>query len=254
MGTQTDRRQGCHTPTDPATRTPSPPWTLLRADCMRAMPRLPEGCASAVITDPPFGIKMHTFGAKRAPNAKLPRFRPILNDDRPFIWWLREAWRVTREGGALICFCRADVQQTFRWAIEAAGWIVRSQVIWDKLSHGVGDTAAQFGPRHEVIWFGTRGRGFKFPAGRPQSVLPFRRPPNATRTHPTEKPVDLMRHLVESVTRPGDLVLDPFAGSGSTGEACLRAGRRFWGCELDDSHARAARRRLTRVTRSAAPQ
>ena len=144
---------------------------------------------------------------------------------------------MTREGGSLICFCRADVQQTFRWAIEAAGWIVRSQVIWDKLSHGVGDTAAQFGPRHEVIWFATKGRGFKFPSFRPSSVLPFRRPPNATRTHPTEKPVDLMRHLVESVTRPGDLVLDPFAGSGSTGEACLRAGRRFWGCELDAAHA-----------------
>jgi DNA modification methylase len=62
--------------------------------------------------------------------------------------------------------------------------------------------------------------------------------------HPTVKPVDLMRYLVRLVTQPGDLVLDPFTGSGSTGVACIEEGRRFVGVELSPEYAEIARRRL----------
>ena len=62
--------------------------------------------------------------------------------------------------------------------------------------------------------------------------------------HPTEKPVGLLASLITSVTKPGDLILDPFAGSGSTLVAAKKTGRRFIGIELDDEHFEKAQRRI----------
>ncbi len=201
---------------------------------MRLLPRQPAGRAAAVITDPPYGIAYQsTKGVS------------IANDDAPYIWWLREAHRVTRDGGALLCFHRWDVADAFKLAIESAGWTLRSQVVWNRCVHGMGDTRCTFAPQHELIWFATKGR-FRFPGARPKSVysIPYVHPRN--RSHPHEKPVQLMQELVEAITKPGDLVIDPFTGSGPTGEACKRAGRRFLGIELDPDHARHARARLRR--------
>jgi site-specific DNA-methyltransferase (adenine-specific) len=62
--------------------------------------------------------------------------------------------------------------------------------------------------------------------------------------HPTEKPVGLLANLITSVTKPGDLILDPFAGSGSTLVAAKKTGRRFIGVELDDDFYQIAQRRI----------
>lgn len=66
--------------------------------------------------------------------------------------------------------------------------------------------------------------------------------------HPTQKPVDLFRYLLRTYTRPGDLVLDPVAGSGTTGEACLREGRRFLLVEREAEYCAITRRRLDEAT------
>ena len=214
-------------------------WHLAQADCIDVLRRMPDGCVDAVVTDPPYGISYRSSVA---------RYKPIANDDRPFIWWLREAFRVTKEPGALLCFCRWDVQEAFKFAIDLAGWNIRSQIVWDRLRHGVGDTKATFAPRHDVVWFGTRGR-FAFPSGRPASVLPFARVPWQRSVHPTEKPVALLRRLVRAITPLGGLVADPFAGSGSTGVAAIVEGFRFLGVELDPAYVPDARRRLARAVR-----
>jgi DNA modification methylase len=69
------------------------------------------------------------------------------------------------------------------------------------------------------------------------------------RIHPTEKPVGLLRSLIEAV--PGETVLDPFMGSGTTGAAALRSGRKFVGCEINPRHFDAACRRLERAAKQA---
>jgi site-specific DNA-methyltransferase (adenine-specific) len=185
----------------------------------------------AVVTDPPYGISYRSPSGAR-----------ILNDSAAYIWWLHEAWRVTAKNGALVCFCRWDVQEDFRWAIELAGWKVKSQVIWDRMLHGMGDIRATFAPRHDVIWFAVKGK-YRFPSGRPTSVIQTQRVKSGL-VHPTEKPVELMERLVEAVVRPAGIVLDPCMGSGSTGVACVRKGYRFIGMELDADHFNTARRRI----------
>ena len=150
----------------------------------------------------------------------IQRGQRVLNDKSPFIWWLYDAYRVTREGGCLVCFTRWDVQETWRYAITLAGWQVKSQVIWDREVHGMGDTKAAFAPRHDVIWFAVKGR-FQFPGKRPASVISEQRLISSL-VHPTQKPVALMERLTKAVTPEGGVVLDPCMGSGSTRVAAVQ--------------------------------
>lgn len=85
---------------------------------------------------------------------------------------------------------------------------------------------------------------FSFPGHRPNDVVSFRKLSGSQMIHPTEKPVGLITNLITSVTKPGDLILDPFAGSGSTLVAAKKTGRRFIGVELDAEYFEKARRRI----------
>jgi site-specific DNA-methyltransferase (adenine-specific) len=195
------------------------------------------GSVDAIITDPPYGINyVSQTGAK------------IKNDKSPFIWFLYDAFRVLKSGesgrGSLVCFTRWDVQQTFIDAMKLAGFNVRSEVIWDKVVHGMGDCKTQFAPTHENIIFAIKGK-YSFPGHRPKDIVTFSRiTGNQQMVHPTEKPVGLLANLITSVTKPGDLILDPFAGSGSTLVAAKKTGRRFIGVELDDDYYQIAQRRI----------
>lgn len=195
----------------------------------------------AIITDPPYGINFQS-GYRKA----TPRMSKIANDQAPFIWWLYDAYRVLKSGdsgkGTLICFTRWDVQQVFIDAMQLAGFVVKSEVIWDKVSGGMGDLKAQFSPSHENIIFAVKGK-YQFPGKRPRDLITFPKVPSNMVVHPTEKPVGLLANLITSVTKPGDLILDPFAGSGSTLIAAYKTGRRYIGVELDDSHYETACRR-----------
>ncbi len=216
-----------------------PKIRVIRGDSMRVLPRLPEGIADLVLTDPPYGIGYEsTLGVR------------VANDDAPFVWWLREAWRITKPSGALMCFCRWDVQEAFRWAATLAGWRVRSQVIWHKPQGGMGDLKRQFSPNHEVIWFATKSSAFSFLHGRPGSVITVNPPHWKHRTHPTEKPVDLLRQLIVATTTSSALILDPFAGTGATAVACKVEGRSCVTIELEAKYCHISRRRIRLAPRS----
>lgn len=195
----------------------------------------------AIITDPPYGINFQSGNRKATP-----RMGKIANDQAPFIWWLYDAFRVLKSGdsgrGTLVCFTRWDVEQIFIDAIQLAGFVVKSEVIWDKVSGGMGDLKAQFSPSHENIIFAVKGK-YQFPGKRPRDLITFPKVPSNMVVHPTEKPVGLLANLITSVTKPGDLILDPFAGSGSTLVAAQKTGRNYIGIEIDRSHYETACRR-----------
>lgn len=201
---------------------------------------MPDESVDAIITDPPYGINYHTKGTGAS----------IKNDKSPFIWFLYDAFRVLKSGdsgrGSLICFTRWDVEQTFIDAMKLAGFQVKSEVIWDKVMHGMGGCKAQFAPTHENVVFAVKGK-FSFPGKRPRDVVTYHKLASGEMIHPTEKPVGLLTSLVNAVTKPGDLILDPFAGSGSTLVAAKKSGRRFIGVELDDEYYEKARRRIEEV-------
>lgn len=206
--------------------------TVIHEDSLTVLRQMEAESVDAIITDPPYGINyVSQTGAS------------IKNDKSPFIWFLYDAFRVLRSGGSLVCFTRWDVQQTFIDAMKLAGFRVKSEVIWDKVFHGMGDTKAAFAPSRENIIFAVKGK-FEFPGHRPKDLITFQKLNSSQMVHPTEKPVGLLANLVTSVTKPGDLILDPFAGSGTTLVAAKKSGRRFIGVELDDNYYRIARRRI----------
>lgn len=215
--------------------------TVIHGDSLTVLRQMEPESVDAIITDPPYGIGYQSNYRKVEVMGK------IANDNAPFIWFLYDAFRVLKSGasgrGTLVCFTRWDVQQVFIDAIQLAGFTVKSEIIWDKVTHGMGDLKAQFAPTHENIIFAVKGK-FSFPGHRPKDLITFKKLNGSQMVHPTEKPVGLMADLITAVTKPGDVILDPFAGSGSTLVAAKKTGRRFVGIELDDGYFEKAQRRV----------
>lgn len=172
---------------------------IYNENCLDTMARMPDGFVDAIITDPPYGISYQS-----AWRIDSTQWKPKLaNDDKPATEFLDDAFRVMKDGSPLAVFCEWRFQETFRTAIENAGFIVKSQVIWDREWHGMGDLGSAFAPSHDILWFATKGK-YKFPNERPKSVLRFPRMGGEAIFHPTQKPVDLISYLVKVLTRPSN--------------------------------------------------
>ena len=209
---------------------------LYHGDCLEIMPHL--GPVDLFIADPPYGIDYQS--ARRTDKTQ---WKPkIANDMHPFIWFFWPAFCVGKEPSVMLCFCRWDVQEPFKLAAEWAGYTVRSQVIWDREVHGMGDLDGAFGPRHDIVWFCTKG-AYKFPGKRPMSIVKSQRLSGEKLVHPNEKPVGLIQDLVSQLL-DGDTVLDPFLGSGTTAVACERLNRRWIGIEISEQYCEIAAKRI----------
>ena len=214
------------------------PVTLVQGDCLEVLRRLPDGCVDAVVTDPPFGARRPS-----ARRSDAERFEEIEGNDSVRTDWLPLTYRAIRDGGAAYVFTCWDRLEQWRAAMTAAGFRVRSCIVWDKLIHGLADLDTCWAPQHELILFGAKGR-HELSGKRPKDVIPVQRVNSGDLVHPYQKPTGILLPLIKASTRRGDVVLDPFAGSGTTGVACLQTDRRFIGCELDPTHYATARKRL----------
>ena len=210
------------------------PNTVITGDSLTILRSMEAESVDMVITDPPYGIDYQSNRKE-----KDRRLAKISNDKAPFIWWIYDAARVVKSRGGVLCFARWDVQQVFVDALELAGLTVKSVIVWDRQAHGMGDLKASFAPRYDVIIFAVKGR-FEFPGKRPDNVIACPKVGNAALIHPNEKPVALLERLIEATTEPGALILDPFAGSGSTLAAAAKTGRQYIGIELDPKYSQIA--------------
>jgi site-specific DNA-methyltransferase (adenine-specific) len=157
-----------------------------------------------------------------------------------------EICRVTQ--GWAVLFCMAEGVRAWRDTIEATGARYKRAMVWVKP-----DAMPQFngqGPSvgHEMLvsaWCGP-GKSRWNGGGRPGTFIHNKNTPGGG-VHPTQKPLPLMMELVGLFTAPGETVLDPFMGSGTTGVACARLGRKFIGIEIDAEHFNTACRRIEKA-------
>ena len=205
-----------------------PKIELLNCDCMEFMKTAENGYFDCCIADPPYGIDYQS--ARRTDRN---RWKPkILNDEAPYTEWIKPMFDKMNDGGRLICFYRWDVQESFFEAIIQAGFKLKSQIVWDKVIHGMGDLNGGFAPQHELIIYATKGK-YEFQKNRPKSVYRCARVDPEKLIHPNEKPVELIAAIIRNITNIGENIVDPFGGSFSTAVACYNEGR---GCISTEQH------------------
>ena len=201
---------------------------LMQGDCLELMQNIPDHSVDMVLCDPPYGIDFQSCRIKD----KAKRKPKIQNDKTPFTAFIPLLKRVLKPTGCVMIFTRWDVQQTFIDAMREADLAPNSCIIWDKKIHGMGDLKRAFGSRYESILFHAEPN-FRFPGKRPTDIIQCQRVAAAKLVHPNEKPVELLCTLLTECSHPGGVILDCFAGSGSTGIACCKTCMNFIGIELD---------------------
>lgn len=210
---------------------------------------LPDGI-NCIITDPPYGVDFSSNMA-RLGNSKDRYNQKIDNDVDPdvaienFISVMSQIIPKLAEDADVYIFTMWTVFPEWKTAIELLGLEVKQLLVWEKGYPGMGDLEYNWGCGHEFILYAKKGR--RPVACRRRAVITIDRVPGGKNIHPTEKPVQLLEILVEMSTDPGDLVVDPYAGSGSTIWAAQRTGRLGIGIEMNQTYAEAANERLGQV-------
>jgi site-specific DNA-methyltransferase (adenine-specific) len=233
--------------------------TLYHADCLHpveGLARLGDGSVDHVITDPPYEAEAHTKQrrtkvagwrkardrgeADKVATAAPLEFSAITGEQRRNV--AAQIGRVCR--GWAVVFCQVEAVHAWRNALGDAGMRYRRTIVWVKPDAMPSLHGRWPGQGFEAIVLAQASRkgAPKCPGGGKAIYFEHRRA--QTGVHPTAKPLPLMRDLVELVSNPGELVCDPYAGSGTTGVACRALGRKFVGWEVDAEHFRTALRRI----------
>ncbi len=201
-------------------------------DCVELLRTLPDGCIDFAVTDPPYLV-----------NYRPRDGRLCVNDDSAH--WLEPAFkeiqRVLKPNRFCVSFYGWPWIDRFMSVWKSCGLRPVSHLVWPK-QHCSREGYTR--SHHEVAYLLAKGRPLK-PANPPKDVLPWEYTGN--RHHTNEKPVIALLPLIEAFSQPGDVVLDPFAGSGTTGLAARKLGRRFILFENDEICFDTALRRLQRA-------
>ena len=208
--------------------------TILCGDATATLKTLPERSIDLIVTDPPYLVNYRDRSG-----------RSLANDDNAagVLPVFPELFRVLKPNSYCVLFCGWSAIAGFSAAWEAAGFKTVGHIVWRK---GYTSSARHLQYRHESAWLLAKGSPTV-----PQRPLPdvmdwvYSR----NRSHPTEKAVQIISPLIESFSQPGDLVLDPFLGSGTTAVAAALAGRGYVGVELEQKYCDLAAKRLTGVER-----
>jgi DNA modification methylase len=213
-------------------------FTLYCADAADVLGDIEPKSVGLIATDPPYGVKWQS-GFRKGP-----KLAKIANDEGEYdAVGLVAAYvkNTLMHGRHVYVFGSASADVKERLQLGGA-----CDLIWDKGQIGLGDLSLPWGPQHEMLTFGVYipsksnrddGRGSLSARLRAGSVLRVDRPNSkGVKRHPTEKPVELMRRLIESSSSVDDVVLDMFAGSGSTLVAAILCGRRAIGVEVAAEH------------------
>lgn len=214
---------------------------LLHGDCLELMNDIPDKSIDMVLTDIPYG-EVSKMGAERAKYSGQLRNidkgnADVVNFDLDEL--LGELSRVSN--GGIYIFCGIEqVSHIYTYFNSHKDFMVR-QCAWKKTNPSPMNGQHMWLSSMENCIFAKR-RKTKFHAKTKSSVWEF--PTERGKIHPTQKSLTLFEYLVSASSDKGDLVLDPFMGSGTTGVACINTNRNFIGIELDATYFEIAKRRI----------
>ncbi len=249
------------------------PDQIIIGDCIEQLAKLPEKSVDLVFADPPYNLQLGG-DLLRPDNSKVDavdddwdRFASFEAYDQFTIAWLTACRRVLKDDGAL--WVIGSYHNIFRVgrAVQDLGFWILNDVVWRKSNPMPNFKGTRFANAHETLIWASKSRGarrytFNYDALKmANEELQMRSDWNlplctgdervkdetGAKAHPTQKPEALLHRVILSSTRPGDVILDPFFGVGTTGAAAKRLGRRYVGIERDTKYAELARQRIAKV-------
>jgi len=211
--------------------------TVTQGDCQQVLRQLPNACADFVLTDPPYLVRYKDRSGRQVAND---------DNDRWMFPAFSELYRVLKPNSYAVSFYGWGRADRFLSVWRECGFHVVGHFVWIKR---YASCVRHVQMRHEQAYLLAKGNPLP-PTNPPADVLQWQYTGN--RLHPTQKPVASLTPLINAFSKPGDIVLDPFAGAGSTGVAAQVALRRFILIEKEEAYCRAARQRLHGLADSAA--
>ena len=257
----------------PAEARSLPKNQILIGDCISELRQLPAGSADLVFADPPYNLQLE--GALSRPDQSVvdavdddwDKFASFADYDRFTRDWLTEARRLMKPDATI--FVIGSYHNIFRVGaiMQDLGFWILNDIVWRKANPMPNFRGRRFTNAHETMIWASRsaqGKAYTFnydalKAGnedcqvRSDWYMPIctggerLKDDQGRKTHPTQKPEALLSRVIMSASKPGDLVLDPFFGSGTTGAVAKRLSRDFIGIERDQVYAKAALARIAAV-------
>ena len=250
---------------------------IIAGDCIEELRKLPDGCVDLVFADPPYNLQLG--GGLTRPDQSVvdgvddewDKFADFQTYDDFTRAWLFEARRVLKDDGAI--WVIGSYHNIFRLgsALQDLGFWILNDIVWRKTNPMPNFKGTRFTNAHETLIWAAKSKESKYTFHyhalkmlndelqmRSDWTLPLctgaerLKDKDGKKTHPTQKPEALLHRVVLATTKPGDLVLDPFFGTGTTGAAAKRLGRHYLGIERDKGYLSAARARLKDVQPAAA--
>ncbi len=210
-------------------------WQVIQGDCLDVLRGMPDASVDAVVTDPPYGVRLKGKRTKRAASLSNTGYANL--EDAPDIVATVAVPCVTE---CIAKFGRVIVMPGVRGMYQYpspkdVGCVFNPS--------GAGMSSWGFVCFHPILYYGKDPFLAKGMGSRPNGIRDIAAG-EKIEGHPCPKPLRWMRWLIERCTMPGETVLDPFCGSGTTGVACVQTGRRFIGIEIDPGYCELARRRI----------
>ncbi len=247
---------------------------IVAGDCVAAMEALPEASVDLIFADPPYNLQLKSE-LHRPDNSKVDavdddwdRFDSFKTYDKFTRKWLAAARRVLKPDGAI--WVIGSYHNVFRMGAELQnqGYWILNDVIWRKSNPMPNFRGKRLTNAHETLIWASRSEGAKYTFNyealkalnegiqmRSDWVLPIctgherLKDAEGAKAHPTQKPEALLHRVIVGCTNPGDVVLDPFFGTGTTGAVAKMLGRDFIGIEREAAYREVAAKRLARVRR-----
>ncbi|MBK1968503.1 site-specific DNA-methyltransferase [Brevundimonas diminuta] len=252
---------------------------ILRGDCIEVLKGLPDKSVDMVFADPPYNLQLGG-DLLRPDNSKVDavdddwdKFDSFAAYDAFTRAWLGECRRVLKDEGSL--WVIGSYHNIFRLgaAMQDLGFWVLNDIIWRKSNPMPNFKGTRFTNAHETLIWAAKSREQKRYTFNYDALKAFNedtqmrsdwtlalctggerlKDENGDKAHPTQKPEALLHRVLLSASRVGDVVLDPFFGTGTTGAAARRLGRHFIGIERDETYAKLAEKRIKAVI-PAAPE
>lgn len=246
---------------------------IIKGDCISAMSRLPDGSVDLIFADPPYNLQLGG-DLKRPDNSKVnavddhwDQFDSFAAYDKFTREWLAEAKRVLKDDGAI--WVIGSYHNIFRVGsiLQDLGFWILNDVVWRKSNPMPNFRGTRFTNAHETLIWATRDPDqkkytFNYDAMkalnegtqmRSDWVIPLCtgseriKDDTGSKAHPTQKPEALLHRVILSTTNEGDVVLDPFFGTGTSGAVAKRLGRNYIGIEREQDYIKVARERLRQV-------